>query len=388
MPLSQPVSPLRIAFAGMAAMAAAMGIGRFVYTPILPGMMSELGLSASSAGLIASANYLGYLAGAMVAGGDWARGHVRAGMFAALAGGTLLAGVMGLSESLTVFMIVRFLAGVASAFVMVFLGSIVFGHLAAAGRNDLQALHFGGVGLGIAASSAMMALLIETGAGWRAGWFGAAGLSALGFAVAAVLIDRSPAAANTGRAVREPPLPRSRPLVLMALAYALFGVGYIVTATFLIAIVRSGGSGRLFETSVWLATGLAGIPSVFLWNMVVRRTGVVVAFSLGLFVEAFGVASSVLLGGHAGPLMGGILLGGTFLAITALGLAAGRALAPQSPRRVLAVMTAAFGVGQILGPLAAGYLAEWTGDFVLASIAAAGVLVVAGVVGLGSRHQA
>ena len=174
----------------------------------------------------------------------------------------------------------------------------------------------------------------------------------------------------------------------MTLAYALFGVGYIVTATFLIAIVRSGGSGRLFETSVWLATGLAGIPSVFLWNIVERRTGVVAAFSLGLFVEAMGVAASVSLGGHIGPLMGGILLGGTFLAVTALGLRAGRALAPQSPRRVLAVMTAAFGVGQILGPLAAGYLAEWTGDFVLASIAAAGVLVLAGVIALGSRHPA
>src|SRR5580692_7607159 len=55
-----------VAFAGSIALAAALGIGRFVYTPILPPMVEALGLTQSTAGLIASANFLGYLAGALL----------------------------------------------------------------------------------------------------------------------------------------------------------------------------------------------------------------------------------------------------------------------------------------------------------------------------------
>jgi predicted MFS family arabinose efflux permease len=374
--ISSPAPPLRFAIAGMIAMAVAMGFGRFVYTPILPGMMDELGLSSADAGLIASANYLGYLIGAIVAAGGWAHGGERALMLGALAASALLSALMGLSDSLPVFLLVRFLAGLASAFVMVFLTSIVFSHLAAAKRGDLQAMHFGGVGVGIAVSSAMMAVLLAAGAHWPAGWLWSGVISAAGFAVVALLIDRGPLAVGSAR--REPRLPRSGALARIILAYGLFGFGYIVTATFLVAIVRQGDAGRQFEALVWLATGLAGIPSVWLWSRIAARAGLAATFAVGCIVEAVGVTASVALGGFAGPLLGGVLLGSTFIAITALGLQIGRLLAPEAPRRVLALMTASFGVGQILGPIAAGWIAEWTGDFVAASIGAAIALLFAG----------
>ncbi|RUW57530.1 YbfB/YjiJ family MFS transporter, partial [Mesorhizobium sp. M7A.F.Ca.US.008.03.1.1] len=161
---------LRFAFAGMIAMAVAMGIGRFVYTPILPGMMEELHLSPADAGWIASANYLGYLIGALAAAGGWAHGRERLLMLAGLGASAVLAALMGLTDAMAAFLAIRFLAGLASAFVMVFMASIVFSHIAAAGRNDLQAWHFGGVGLGIAASAAMMAVLVAEHSGWAAGW--------------------------------------------------------------------------------------------------------------------------------------------------------------------------------------------------------------------------
>jgi predicted MFS family arabinose efflux permease len=376
--ISNPAPPLRFAVAGMVGLAVAMGFGRFVYTPILPGMMDELGLSSTDAGLIASANYFGYLLGAIVAAGGWAHGAERALMLCGLAASALLSALMGLSDSVAVFLAIRFLAGLASAFVLVFLTSIVFSHLAAAKRDDLQAMHFGGVGIGIAVSSAMMAVLLATGAHWPAGWLWSGAISAAGFAGVALLIDRG--SLSTGPARREPRLPKSAALARIIFAYGLFGFGYIVTATFLVAIVRQGGAGRQFEALVWLATGLAGIPSVWLWNRIAAYTGLTAAFALSCLVEAIGVAASVTMGGVVGPLLSGVLLGGTFIAITALGLQIGRLLAPEAPRRVLALMTASFGVGQIIGPIAAGRAAEWSGNFVAASIAAAAALLLAGAI--------
>ena len=376
-------SPVTYAIAGMVAMAVAMGIGRFVYTPILPGMMDGLGMSASDAGLIASANYAGYLVGAILAAGNWGQGREHAVAMAGLCATAVLCAAMAFSESLAAFVAIRFFAGMASAFVMVFLTTIVFSRLAAAGRNDLQAWHFGGVGFGIAVSSLMTGALLLAGAQWQAGWLGSTAISAAGFAVVLLLVDRGPPPAQKPAA--EPPMPKSAAMTRVIVAYGLFGFGYIITATFLVAIVRQGEAGRLFESAVWLATGLAGLPSVWLWGMAARRFGLSAIFAVGCVVEAFGVAASVSLGTYAGPLIGGVLLGGTFIAITAMGLQLARQMAQGAPRRVLAIMTASFGVGQILGPVVAGIVADRTGSFTAPSMMAAAVLLVAALVARGVR---
>ncbi|MER9138064.1 YbfB/YjiJ family MFS transporter [Mesorhizobium sp. M0830] len=367
---------LRFTFAGMIAMAVAMGIGRFVYTPILPGMMQELHLSPADAGWIASANYLGYLIGALAAAGGWAHGRERQLMLVGLGASVVLAALMGLTDMMAAFLVVRFLAGLASAFVMVFMASIVFSHIAAAGRGDLQAWHFGGVGLGIAISAAMMAVLVTEHAGWAAGWLWSAAISACGFVLVALMVDEGPL--TNGEVAREPALQMDRSLIKVIIAYGLFGFGYVVTATFLVAIVRQGGGSRVFETMVWMVAGLAGFPSTWLWQKIAARTGLYAAYALACFIEVVGVTASVAIGGRTGPLLGGVLLGGTFIAITAFGLQAARQLAPRAPRRIFALMTAVFGVGQIIGPIAAGLLAQMSGDFFLASIAAAIMLVVSG----------
>ena len=367
-------SPIRFALGGLVAMAIGMGIGRFVYTPILPGMMSDLGLSPGDAGIIASANFLGYLVGAIVAGYGWAAGMERKVMLASLGASAALCLAMSLTDDVLLFSIIRFLAGMASAFMLVFAATIVFSHLGAANRLDLQAVHFGGVGTGIAASALLVALGSFTGYGWRADWIGAAILSVLGLVAVAVLIREGPL--RSGADIKEPAIAWTPQFIKLNVAYALFGIGYVITATFIVAIVRSSNGGASMEALVWLLTGLAGIVSVWVWNPVLRRAGPFSSLALSLIALAGGVAGSVILPTPIGPLIGGLLLGLTIMVITAFVFQAGRQLLPQSPRRMMAITTAAFGIGQIVGPLIAGYLADISGNFTSATLLAAGGLVV------------
>lgn len=384
---SEPRSmSLRYALAGALAMAIGMGIGRFAYTPILPGMMEGLGLTASDAGLIASANYVGYLIGAILAGGGWGQGRERSMAYLGTGGTAVLTAAMGLTDAMPAFLLIRFVAGIASAFMMIFLSTIIFSQLARTQQAGLQSLHFGGVGLGITVSAIVTGAVFVLGLGWQMNWFAAAGVSAIAF-MAVVWLMGIDDYAPPSQSRREPPLVWNPALAKITLAYAIFGAGYIVTATFLIAIVRQSDGGFVVESGVWLAAGLAGAPSVWLWSLVARRFGLATAFGIGCVVEAVGVVASVSIGGYGAQLLAGALLGGTFIAVTAMGLQIGRAVAGDAPRRALAIMTAAFGVGQITGPLLAGIAADLTGSFFAPSIGAAVALMIAGLVGLQASNR-
>jgi predicted MFS family arabinose efflux permease len=376
--MHKPASPYIVAIAGLIGMAAAMGIGRFAYTPILPAMMEGLGQDAATAGLIASANYLGYLAGAILAAYGWAAGLERRMVLAGLAANAALLVAMALGDTAWLFALVRFLAGLASAFVMVFGAAIVLSHGAAAGNPRVQSIHFAGVGIGMTLSALMVGAIDAAGGDWRANWWAMAGLATLALLVVPAILPAGPASsAGAEPDMREPKLVWTRQLTAVMLAYGIFGFGYIITATFLVAIVRGEGGGAALEAAVWSVTGVAAAVSVAAGQPFVARFGLVAVFVGGCLLEAFGVAASVLLPSPAGPLVGGVLLGGTFVMITAYGLQLGRTLAPRSGRRVFAFMTAAFGIGQVAGPVAAGYLSDMTGSYTLASLCAAAALLAA-----------
>ena len=145
---------LLLAIGGLLAMAAGIGVGRFVYTPILPPMVEALHLTKSQAGLIASANFIGYLAGALLAAVRLP-GSRRSWLLGSLAVNAICLAVMGLAASLPLFLLLRLVAGMASAFALIFSSALVLDRLASAGRGSLSAVHFAGVGSGIAASAAL-----------------------------------------------------------------------------------------------------------------------------------------------------------------------------------------------------------------------------------------
>ena len=352
-------------------MAAAIGIGRFIYTPILPRMIEDLGLGHGAAGLIASSNYAGYLAGAILAGHPKLPGTGRSWLVAGLAASAVTTAATGLPSDIWSLAILRLIGGMASAFVLIFGSAIVLDRLASANRAALSAVHFAGVGVGIALSALIVSTLSAIQLGWRAQWFAGGAVALLGLVAVALLVpaDRPPERASA------PPTAGQTGLPMLIVAYGLFGFGYVITATFLVAIVRS--EAVALEPVVWLIVGLSAAPSVAVWARVGRRIGTVQAFALACVVEAIGVGSSFLWLSGTGVIVAAALLGGTFMGITALGLIVARERAAGDPRRVLAAMTAAFGAGQIIGPAFAGMLHDRLGSFTAPSLVAAAALILA-----------
>lgn len=366
---SPSIRPYGLALGGLIAMAAAMGIGRFVYTPILPFMAEGLHLTKSEAGLIASANFMGYLAGALAAASSRLPGAARSWMLTALVASAITTGAMGSIQGLVPFLALRFAGGAASAFVLVLASTLILERLSASGRGGLSALHFAGVGVGIVISALLIWGIDSSGGDWRWMWFGGGLVSLASVIAVATLVP--------GR--REPPAP-SVPTMevastyapwLLVVAYGLFGFGYVITATFIVVIVRASPELRTVEPLVWLVVGISAIPSVIIWSMIGRRFGMLRAFAIACLVEAIGVVSSVVWVSGLGLFVAAAFLGGTFMGITALGLMAARELSSGDPRRSLAMMTAAFGLGQTVGPMVAGYGFDLTGSFRLPSIIAA-----------------
>jgi predicted MFS family arabinose efflux permease len=374
--MSQPAIRTRaLAIGGLIAMAAAVGIGRFIYTPILPPMIEELGLGKGQAGLIAGANFAGYLAGALAAASPRLPGKMRSWMVWSLALSAVTTAMMGLVDGLAWFLVLRFIGGAASAFVLVLASTLVLERLSAVGRGDLAAWHFAGVGIGITISALLIVALHGLHFDWRWMWLGGGTISlAAVFAVGALVPDVAEPGSVAERAPGVAPSPGLSALII---AYGLFGFGYVITATFIVAIVRASPAARPLEYVVWLVFGLSAIPSVWAWSAVARHSGVLRAFALACLVEAIGVLASVVWLNVAGLLIAAAFLGGTFMGLTALGLMAARTLAPGNARRALAGMTAAFGLGQAIGPVAAGYGFDMTGSFLLPSLIAAFGLCVA-----------
>jgi predicted MFS family arabinose efflux permease len=357
------------------ALAVALGIGRFVYTPILPSMIETLGLSNSTAGLIASANFAGYLAGALLAAGR-VPGSRRAWLLGALLASALTTGAMGYAGAVPAFLALRFAGGVASALALVLVSALVLEVLAAADRPGLSSVLFAGVGVGIALSAALVAALRAGHAGWRAPWLASGALSLLGvLAVAALIPPHDP--------IVPPPHPErgadraDAALFRLVAAYGLFGFGYVITATFIVAMVRADTALRPFEPMVWVAFGVAAAPSVAAWRQVAVGLGLSRAYAAACLVEAGGVLASVAWRGPAGVLLAAALVGGTVMGLTALGLVRARSLARGDGRRVIAMMTSAFGLGQIIGPSFAGLLYDRLGSLTVPSLAAALALVLA-----------
>ena len=351
-----------VAMAGMIALAVGMGFGRFAFTPILPMMQQDAGLSVAEGGWLAAANYLGYLVGALCA--IRLRLPPTAAIRSGLAGIGLVTLGMGFARHVDAWLLLRALAGFASAWVLVFGSSWALARLEMMDRSRLSGVVFSGVGVGIAVAGGLCLALMRWHAGSAQAWQASGGLALIGTAAIWARL-RGGASADVERVKRNESLPLAwdRDVVRLVLCYGTFGFGYIIPATFVPAMARRLVSDPLLFGSSWPAFGLAAATSTLLAAAATRRLGSRRVWAIAQSIMALGVVAPVVWPTMAGIMVAALLVGGTFMVSTMAGMQEARLVAGPGATSLMAVMTAAFATGQIIGPLVVSYAVGRSGSF-------------------------
>ncbi len=416
-PLSGERAARDAALAGAAALAVALGVGRFAFTPLLPLMLAGGVLDIRHGGWLASANYAGYFVGAMACARiavDPAR-MVRIGLAATVA----LTLAMGIASPFWLWALVRFVGGAVSACTFVFASQWGLRRVVEHGAPAWGGVIYTGPGIGIvatgligfalagrhaalgwigfAAASAVLSALVWRAfapaarewmrdAGAAAGGRGAANAgraadsaNAVDEATAATPRNSTPAGIGGQRgAVAAPdasPAASRRDAFWLVLLYGLPGFGYIITATFLPVIARAALPAQSpWPDLFWPMFGAALIVGALAGARLPSRWDNRLLLAACCVVQAVGVALGIVWPTAPGFALGSALVGLPFNAITLFAMREARRLRGERAAGLMGYATASYGVGQIVGPLAAVPLAAHAGSFTPALWLASAVL--------------
>ncbi len=375
-------NPILVVLAGSASLAIAMGVGRFAFTPILPMMLHDGVLDLARAGELATANYAGYLVGALTAmlvPKSWDDTSV---IRLTLVSTVILTALMSAPYP-DVWIGLRFLAGMASAVGFVFTSGWCLAQLSGSGSSVASAI-FTGPGAGIAASGLAASGMTVLGMPGGAAWLTFAAISAVtsGIIWSIFRKDSRPSNAySVGAPTRASgKVPKSE-MPLFALAYGLAGFGYIVTATYLPVIAKNSMPGSPLLTVFWPLFGMAAVVGSLLAARVKHTSDVRLHLIGAYLVQAIGVALSVVWHDAFGLALSSILVGLPFTAISFFAMNEVRRIRSSHHARYMGLLTAVFALGQIMGPPAVAAImrrvANVDAGFDLA-LAIAGIALVVG----------
>jgi len=363
---------VRVLAAGIASLLLTLGIARFAYTPLLPMMLEQTDLTLSGGGWLAAFNYGGYLFGALIASRvrDLQTKDRLYRLYLVLAVLTTFA--MAWTESIYIWAILRFISGLSTSGGMLLASALVLNWLM---RNRYPAelgVHFMGIGAGIVFVSLAVMLMQFYRLDWSLQWELFAAVGMLLAYVAWFWMPRPKAVAlGTDKPLVDHP-PSAQLARLLLVSYFFAGIGYVVSATFIVDLVERqpglSGQGALAFTLV----GLGALPAVLVWDRLARRFGYFSALMLAYLVQIVGILLP-LQGSLIAAVIGAFIFGATFIGCVSLVLTLSGRFYPSSPARLMGKMTLAYGVAQIIGPAVTGELTEYLGSYVwgigLASLA-------------------
>ena len=375
--------PWQVLTGGICGLVLTIGLARFAYTPLLPSLQTQTGLTDAAAGGLAAINYAGYMSGALAATWiddvRWRHWLYSAGLWMAL----LTVAAMALTTWMPAWALIRYIGGLCGATGMLLGSGLILGWLMRQGRRPELGLYFIGLGLGIVVSALGAWGLAQLWPTWSDQWLAFAVLGLLFFVPAwkwrppvpphlVVAHDAAPASGLGSR----------RWAWTMLTSYFAAGWGFVISATFTVAIVERepalAGQGPL----AWAMVGMAAMPAVFIWDLVARRVGDKRALLLAFGLQTLSVMLPAMSGELWAALAGAVGYGATFIGIVSMTLALVGRRAPNNPGKAMAKLTLSYGAAQMLAPVVAGYMAQTTGTFkgalwLTAGVMAAGMALLA-----------
>ncbi len=374
--------PWQVITGGICGLVLTIGLARFAYTPLLPGLQSQTGLSDAAAGGLAAINYAGYMSGALAATWiedvRWRHWLYSAGLWMAL----LTVAAMALTTWMPAWALIRYVGGLCGATGMLLGSGLVLGWLIRQGRRPELGLYFIGLGLGIVVSAVGAWALARWWPIWSDQWLAFAALGLVFFVPAWKWRPPVPPSVQASHDAASGSLGSRRWTWTMVTSYFAAGWGFVISATFTVAIVEREPALAGVGPLAWAMVGMAAMPAVFIWDLVARRVGEKQALLLAFGLQTLSVMLPAMSGELWAALVGALGYGATFIGIVSLTLALAGRRAPSNPGKAMAKLTLSYGVAQILAPVVAGYMAQTTGTFkgalwLTAAVMAAGMALLA-----------
>jgi predicted MFS family arabinose efflux permease len=351
---------LRTAFFLALAIAVVNGFARFAYALILPVMRSDLQWDYALSGWLNTANSLGYGLGGLTGMLLLSRYRPSSLFVIGLISSVLTLLLVGVTTNFPAMLFLRFLTGVGSAWVFSCGGAMVatLYDKDAKQAGSAVAIYYAGGGLGIALSGLVIYPVLSGGMSWSAAWIT---LGAVGSVLAILPVISALKIPQKQNALSTQKFPW-RSFVPLSVAYVLFGIGYIVYMTFVIAWLKEMRVGVFFSATLWVVVGIGAMASGWVWRRPMSTWWPTHTFALSTFVTAVGSALPLVSRSEPVLLLSGLLVGGSFfMAPGSIALLSRKMLPQPLWATAMSSFTMIFAIGQAIGPVFAGWIADTVG---------------------------
>ncbi|MCG6879853.1 MAG: MFS transporter [Deltaproteobacteria bacterium] len=386
-----------VIFMGLLTTIAAHGFGRMAYTIILPAMKDGLQFDYTQLGLLGTGNFIGYLTMAIIGGFLAARFGTRIVITLALILMGITMVLTGIAESFGFAFTMRLMTGLGNGAAYVPAMALGSAWFSVKRRGFATGIVSAGIGAGTLVSGLVVPPILKAFGpeGWRVSWVILGGAVLVISGVVFLFVRSRPEEKNllpigveketatadvSGTGNKVSPLDWTRiyrmPSVwYLGLIYFFYGLSYIIYMVFFAAyLVKEIGLSQSWAGTLWATVGGLSVFCGVIWGSVSDRLGRSRGSALAYLVLGLSYIIYALVKVKFGFYLSAVLFGFTAWSIpTIMAAAAGDYVGPRLAPAGLGFITLFFGIGQALGPVLGGYIADVTGSFTVPFLVAGGI---------------